>query len=110
MVEVSWVAEGHPRRGTLPAWIFQDQCRLDEERGCGMAALAEDIVNRLAARGFQRVYDTAAVHILTHPAQPGLEVRVGTVYVVIERDGREIYRAPLARFDLMQALRRIDRP
>jgi len=57
------------------------------------------IVQRLRAHGFQPYYETTAISLLTHPELPGLEVRIGTTMVTFERDGREVYRAPLARFD-----------
>jgi len=64
------------------------------------------IVQRLRAHGFQPYYETTAISLLTHPELPGLEVRIGTTMVTFERDGREVYRAPLARFDLEAALAR----
>uniref|UniRef100_A0A7C3A9S7 Uncharacterized protein n=2 Tax=Thermorudis TaxID=1649508 RepID=A0A7C3A9S7_9BACT len=67
----------------------------------------EDIVEALRSRGFRTAYETSAIAILTHPDRPGVEVRVGTVYVVIELDGREIYRVHHAQFDLAEALRRL---
>lgn len=71
-----------------------------------MADLTASIVQQLHAHGFQTYYETSAISLLVHPDLPGLEVRVGTTIVTVERDGRDIYRAPLARFDLEVALAR----
>jgi|DewCreStandDraft_1066081.scaffolds.fasta_scaffold18210_2 hypothetical protein len=70
----------------------------------------EDIVQAFRSRGFRPAYETSAITILTHPDHPGVEVRVGTVYVVIERDRREIYRIHHDRFDMAEALRRLAGP
>ncbi len=61
------------------------------------------------ARGFHIVYQSTAIRLLTHPEHPGVEVRIGTNYVVIERDGREIYRSLLADFRIEEALARLAR-
>ncbi|ACZ39608.1 hypothetical protein [Sphaerobacter thermophilus] len=71
-----------------------------------MAGSTAAIVQRLRALGFQTYYETTAIYLLTHPDLPGLEVRIGTTIVTFERDGREVYRAPIARFDLETALAR----
>ena len=36
---------------------------------------------------------------MAHQELPGVEVRIGTVYVVVERDGKEIYKSLLREFD-----------
>ncbi len=36
---------------------------------------------------------------MAHQELPGVEVRIGTVYVVVERDGKEIYRSLVREFD-----------
>ena len=75
-----------------------------------MPASPDDVVRSLTARGFHPIYRSTAVRILVHPDLPGVEVRLGTVYAVVDRDGREVYRAPLTRFDPDAALRRVARP
>lgn len=70
-----------------------------------MVTLADQIVRQLRQHGFQQGYATTAVQLLSHPDRPGLEVRLGTVYLVIEQDGRELYRMRLDQFDLAEVLR-----
>ncbi len=67
----------------------------------------EEIVQAFRVRGFRPAYESSAIAILTHPDCPGTEVRVGTVYVVLERDGQEIYRTRHDEFDIAEALRRL---
>ena len=50
-------------------------------------------------RGFHHTYRSTAIRLLAHPDLPGVEVRIGTVYVVVERDDREIYRILAREFD-----------
>jgi Holliday junction resolvase len=61
-------------------------------------------VERLERAGFQVARRTAAVVFLVHPAYPGLLVRVGTVYLVAERDGRELVRQRLDQLDVASLL------
>ena len=75
-----------------------------------MPASSDNVARQLTARGFHPIYHTIAVRIFVHPDRPGVEVRLGTVYVVVDRDGREVYRAPLARFDLDTAIARMAAP
>lgn len=63
-----------------------------------------DILHELTQHGFRPAYRSSAITVLVHPEQPGLEVRVGTTRVVIERDGRQIYRASHSDFDIQRAL------
>ena len=70
----------------------------------------EDIVQAFRSRGFRPAYETSAITILTHPDHAGVEIRVGTVYVVIERDRREIYRVHHDQFDIAEALCRLGDP
>ncbi|HET9016271.1 MAG TPA: hypothetical protein VFN57_11785 [Thermomicrobiaceae bacterium] len=72
-----------------------------------MSAPSDDVARQLVARGFHVTYRSTAIRILAHPDLPGVAVRLGTVSLVVERDGHEVYRAPLARFDLDAALSRI---
>ncbi len=69
-----------------------------------MAFSESEILNALTEYGFRPAYRSSAVTVLVHPEQPGLEVRVGTTQAVIERDGREIYRASHREFDINRAL------
>jgi len=68
---------------------------------------SDDVARQLTGRGFHLTYRSTAVRILAHPDLPGVEVRLGTVYVVADRDGREVYRAPASRFDLDTAVARM---
>lgn len=72
-----------------------------------MADHGERIRRELIARGFRTGYQTTAIHLLSHPALPGLEVRIGTTTIVFHRDGRDLYRSLLREFDLTAALARI---
>ena len=72
--------------------------------GPGMAASESVILQELTHYGFRPAYRSSAVTLLVHPEQPGLEVRVGTTHVVIERDGQEIYRSLHSGFDIQRAL------
>ncbi|CCF83489.1 hypothetical protein [Nitrolancea hollandica] len=69
-----------------------------------MAFSETEILNALTQHGFRPAYRSSAVTMLVHPGQPGLAVRVGTTQAVIERDGREIYRAPHGDFDVERLL------
>jgi hypothetical protein len=51
------------------------------------------------SQGFRIVYASSAVCLLAHAELPGVEVRIGTVYCVVERDGVEIYRTQHRDFD-----------
>lgn len=65
--------------------------------------LADSVALALIERGFRETVRSTAVRVLRHPDAPGLEVRLGTVYVVAERDDREIYRRPLSELsDLLR--------
>ncbi|MBX6754305.1 MAG: hypothetical protein IRY86_08740 [Thermorudis peleae] len=70
-----------------------------------------DTVERLIAvleqHGFRRGYGSSALVSLVHPDLPGLEVWIGTRDIRAERDGRELYRAALDRFDLTTFFRHI---
>ena len=66
----------------------------------------EVVIQQLIDRGFRVSYRSTAVTLLVHPDLPGLEVRIGTVAVVAERDGIEVYRRPLASFSLNDLLAR----
>jgi hypothetical protein len=66
----------------------------------------DEIRQQLEERGFRAVYESTAVSILAHPDAPGLDVRVGTNYVVGNRNGKEFYRAQRPAFDLHDCLRR----
>lgn len=73
----------------------------------------DQLVDELCDAGFLVTYHSTAVTLLVHPGYPGLEARIGTAMVVVERDGHEVFRAPLREFeasDLRQAIRtRIER-
>lgn len=49
--------------------------------------------------GFHLIYRSTAIRLMAHQELPGVEVRIGTVYVVVERDGKEIYKSLLREFD-----------
>lgn len=76
----------------------------EQKKGPGMAFPETDVIKALIQHGFRPVYRSSAVTVLVHPEQPGLEARVGTTQSVIEREGREIYRAPHGDFDIKRAL------
>jgi hypothetical protein len=57
------------------------------------------IVQWFLSQGFRIVYATSAIGLLAHAELPGVEVRIGTVYSVVERDGVEIYRTQHGDFD-----------
>jgi hypothetical protein len=44
---------------------------------------------------------------LAHQELPGVEVRIGTVYVVVERDGQQVYRSLAREFDPDEAAKRL---
>ena len=67
----------------------------------------EELVRQLQDAGFRVDYRSTAVIRLVHHAYPGVEVRLGTVYLVVARDAREIYRAPLRSASVSEALRRL---
>ena len=69
-----------------------------------MRSRHDHIVSQLCEAGFLVTYHSTAVTLLYHPGYPGLEARIGTVSVALERDGREIYRASLDTFDLSEAV------
>ncbi len=56
--------------------------------------------------GFRVVRRTSALVFLVHPEYPGLLVRVGTVFVVAERDGVEQARQRLETLDVETLLGR----
>lgn len=53
---------------------------------------SDPVIDQLERAGFRVTRRTSALTFLVHPAYPGLQLRVGTVYVVAERDEREIAR------------------
>jgi hypothetical protein len=69
--------------------------------------VADDIRRQLEEYGFRTVYESTAVAILSHPERPGLDVRVGTSYVVANRNGKELYRSQRRAFDLRDCLRKL---
>ena len=64
-----------------------------------MEATIQLMLDWFQEQGFQLTYQSTAVFLLAHPELPGVEVRIGTVYGVVERDGHEIYRAQHGDFD-----------
>lgn len=64
-----------------------------------MISSADQIYRWFAGHGFHVTYESTAVRLLAHPELPGVEVRIGTVYVVVERDGAEVFRSPTREFD-----------
>ncbi len=52
-----------------------------------------------AEKGFHLIYRSTAIRLLAHQELPGVEVRIGTGYVVIERDRKEVYRSLVREFD-----------
>lgn len=59
----------------------------------------EQISNWFVDQGFHLTYRSTAIQIFAHPNLPGVEARIGTGYVVVERDGHEIFRALIRQFD-----------
>ena len=72
-----------------------------------MPTEAEELVRQFQDAGFRVDYRSTAVTRLVHHAHPGVEVRIGTVYLVVARDERELYRAPLRSANLATALSRL---
>jgi len=70
----------------------------------------QPIFDWFRSQGFQLTYQSTAVYLLAHFEQPGVEVRIGTVYTVVERDGHEIYRTQHLEFDPVVAHDRIFGP
>ncbi len=66
-------------------------------------------IARLERAGFRVARRTSALAFLVHPAYPGLQLRVGTVYLVAECDSREIVRQRLDALDVAQLLATIER-
>ena len=64
-----------------------------------MISSSDQISQWFTDRGFHLTYQSTAIRLLVHPELPGVEVRVGTVYVVVERDGREVFRSLTRAFD-----------
>ncbi len=52
-----------------------------------------------AEHGFHQIYRSTAIRLMAHQELPGVEVRIGTGYVVVERDGKEVYRSLIRDFD-----------
>lgn len=75
-----------------------------------MESKSDNIYCWFVSRGFHQVYRSTAVRLLAHQGLPGIEVRIGTVYVVVERDGREVYRSALRRFDPGEVEARVLQP
>jgi hypothetical protein len=69
----------------------------------------EEIVEAFRTQGFRLACQSSALAFLIHPAHPGVEVRIGTRFVVIECDGKELYRAGHQEFDLATAMQRLIR-
>ncbi len=69
-----------------------------------MAVPEANTLHELTRHGFRTAYRSSAVTLLVHAEQPGLEARLGTTHVVIEQDGREIYRASHTGFDIERAM------
>lgn len=62
--------------------------------------------------GFRVAHQSTALTFLVHPECPGVLVRIGTVFVVVERDQREVARFRLDTFrvqDLFALLPEIGR-
>lgn len=74
-----------------------------------MDATTDPVTRWFIEQGFHLAYQTTAVTLLVHPDHPGLEVRIGTVLAIIERDGREIFRSPVREFAADEALRMLRR-
>jgi len=67
------------------------------------------VLDQLERAGFRVARRTSALLFLVHPAYPGLQLRVGTVYLVAERNGREIARQRLDALDVEALLADIER-
>lgn len=66
-------------------------------------------IDQLERAGFRVARRTSALTFLVHPAYPGLQLRVGTVYVVAERDEGEIACQRLDALDVEALLAVIER-
>ena len=73
----------------------------------GAQSPRERLVGQLQEAGFRIHHRSTAVILLGHPDYPGIEARIGTVYLVLARDDQDLYRAPLATADVPEALRRL---
>jgi hypothetical protein len=78
--------------------------------GVSLEATIQPIFNWFREQNFQLTYRSTAIYLLAHPELPGVEVRIGTVYTVVERDGHEIYRTLHREFDQAIAHDRIFGP
>lgn len=67
----------------------------------------EELMRDLRAAGFEESYRSTAVTLFVHPDFPGAEVRLGTVELVAERDGRDRYRAPIPSASVETTLARL---
>ncbi len=67
----------------------------------------EAAVAKLERAGFRVVRRTSALMFLAHPEYPGLLIRVGTVFVVVERNGVEYGRQRLEKLDVETLLGRV---
>lgn len=58
----------------------------------------------LLEHGFRPRYETAALSLLEHPDHPGYLIRLGVTRVVVEHQGREVYRAAYGSLSIEQVL------
>ncbi len=64
-----------------------------------MQSQADQIYQWFVDQGFHLTYRSTAIRLLAHAELPGVEVRIGTGWVVVERDGAEVYRSLIREFD-----------
>lgn len=64
-----------------------------------MTFKTDQIYQWFVEQGFHLTYRSTAIRLLAHKELPGVEVRIGTGYVVVDRDGHEEYRVLVREFD-----------
>ncbi len=67
----------------------------------------EQISNWFLDQGFHLTYRSTAIRLLAHPDLPGVEARIGTGYVVVDRDGQEIFRELIREFESDDLIARV---
>ncbi len=72
-----------------------------------MTRSTEQISSWFVEQGFHLTYRSTAIRLLAHPDLPGVEARIGTGYVVVERDGQEIFRELIREFEPDELLARV---
>ena len=71
-----------------------------------MESTIQQIHTWFVKHDFHVTYQSTALYLLAHHEVPGIEVRIGTAYTVVERDGYEVYRTLHRDFDPVIAMER----